>query len=192
SIDELYTTLLGTALEGDADAGGMVSYGYLSGEHIPEVSEGRPLLVRLPEARVTLANFMRSHLYGALCALRMGIDILLADGVLIEEVQGHGGFFKTEEVGLRMMAAALDRPVRTLEGAGEGGAWGMAVLARYLDEASEGTELADFLDALFEDKMGVPAKPIPRDVAGFAKYFERYKAALPLEQQAAALFARER
>ncbi|MFP4550891.1 MAG: FGGY-family carbohydrate kinase [Spirochaetales bacterium] len=192
SIDELYTTLLGTALEGDADAGGMVSYGYLSGEHITEVSEGRPLLVRLPEARVTLANLMRSHLYGALCALRMGIDILLADGVLIEEVQGHGGFFKTEEVGLRMMAAALDRPVRTLEGAGEGGAWGMAVLARYLDEASEGTELADFLDALFEDKMGVPAKPIPRDVAGFAKYFERYKAALPLEQQAAALFARER
>jgi sugar (pentulose or hexulose) kinase len=117
----------------------------------------------------------------------MGIDILVADGVTIDQVQGHGGFFKTEEVGLRMMAAALNIPVRLLEGAGEGGAWGMAVLARYLDAAAGGTKLPDFLDGLFEGKMGAPAAPRPDDVAGFNTYYERFKAALPLEQQAAAL-----
>jgi sugar (pentulose or hexulose) kinase len=190
--DELYATLLGSALEADADAGGIISYGYLSGEHITEVAEGRPLLARLPDANVTLANLMRAHLYGALCALRMGIDILVADGVTIEQIQGHGGFFKTENVGLRMMAAALNLPVRTLEGAGEGGAWGMAVLARYLEPAAEGTSLPDYLDSLFEGKMGVPVAPVPKEVVGFNRYFEHYKAALPLERQAAKLFRRER
>ena len=130
---KLFEMLYQKALEGDADCGGLLAYNYFSGEPITDFEEGRPLFVRTPESRFTLANFMRVHLFSALGALRIGLDILFEqEQVKIDQVLGHGGFFKTKEVGQRIMAAAMNVPVTVMETAGEGGAWGIALLASYM------------------------------------------------------------
>lgn len=182
---ELFGRLMPLALEGDADAGGLLAYGYVSGEHLTGFSEGRPLFVRRPDAAFTLANFVRAHLFAALCALRTGLDILTnEEGVRVEELCGHGGFFKTPEVGQRIMAAATGTAVSVPEGAGEGGAWGMALLAAYALREGRETGLADYLDGLIGDGIGAAVAPRKEDVEGFERFFERYKAGLPIEAAA--------
>ena len=143
---KLFEMLYQKALAGDADGGGLLAYNYLSGEHITHLEEGRPLFVRTPESRFTLANFMRVHLFSALGALKIGLDILFEqEQVKIDQVLGHGGFFKTEEVGQKMMAAAMNVPVSVMETAGEGGAWGIALLASYMLNKAENEPLEAYL-----------------------------------------------
>ena len=183
--DELYGTLMPLALQGDPEAGGMLAYGYVSGEHVTGFSEGRPLFVRRPDVPLTLANFIRTHLFASLGALRTGLDILTEEeGVRVEEIRGHGGFFKTPEVGQRIMAAATRTPVSVLETAGEGGAWGMALLAAYTARDERGRSLADFLDQVFADSVSSAIEPDPGDVRGFQTFFDRYTAGLPIEAAA--------
>lgn len=182
---DLYGKLMPLALEAEADAGGLLSYGYVSGEHITGFSEGRPLFVRQPDARFTLANFMRTHLFAALGALRTGLDVLTEkEGVRVEELCGHGGFFKTPVVGQRIMAAATNTPVSVPEGAGEGGAWGMALLAAYAVHDGPDESLADYLDRLLCDNFGDAMPPHPDDVAGFDRFFARYQLGLAVEAAA--------
>lgn len=190
SLGDGFGKLLPLALEGDPDAGSMLSFGYVSGEHVTGFSEGRPLFVRTPGAAFTLANFIRSHLFGALCTMRAGLNILTGEEkVAIEEIRGHGGFFKTPEVGQRIMAAAVGAPVSVMETAGEGGSWGMALLAAFTAARSaqggaEQTTLPDYLDSLFAGNSGSSVEPDPQDVRGFAAYFERFTAGLPIERAA--------
>lgn len=182
---DLYGALMPLALEGDRDAGGLLSYGYVSGEHITGFREGRPLFVRQPGARFTLANFMRVHLFAALGALRSGLDVLTEEeGVRVEELCGHGGFFKTPDVGQRIMAAATNTPVSVPDRAGEGGSWGMALLAAYAVRDNADERLADYLDRILQDNFGEAVTPHPDDVAGFDRFFERYKAGLAIEAAA--------
>jgi sugar (pentulose or hexulose) kinase len=183
--DELYGTLMPLALKGDPEAGGMLAFGYVSGEHVTGFSEGRPLFVRRPDVPLTLANFMRAHLFASLGALRTGLDILTEEeGVRVDEIRGHGGFFKTPEVGQRIMAAATRTPVSVLETAGEGGAWGMALLAAYTARSDRGRSLADFLDQVFAASVSSAIEPDPADVRGFQTFFDRYTAGLPIEAAA--------
>jgi len=181
----LYDKLLELALTGDSDCGGLLSYGYLSGEHMTGFSEGRPLFARSQDSNFTLANFIRTHLFSALCALRTGLNILMVEeGVEVDEIRGHGGFFKTANVGQRIMAAATNAPVSTLETAGEGGAWGIALLASYMVQKKGGETLPEFLKPIFAGSMGEAVKPDPKDVAGFNEFFERYHKGLAIEQAA--------
>lgn len=182
---KLFDSLLAEGLKGDADCGGLLSYGYLSGEHITGFSEGRPLFARSQDAKFTLANFMRTHLYTALCAMRTGMNILMVEeGVEVDEIRGHGGFFKAAEVGQRIMSAATGAPVSILETAGEGGAWGIALLASYMVQKKDGETLPEFLKPIFAGTIGEAVKPLPEDVAGFNEYFERYHKGLAIEQAA--------
>jgi sugar (pentulose or hexulose) kinase len=182
---DLYGRLMPLALEGDADAGGLLAYGYVSGEHLTGFSEGRPLFVRRPDAAFTLANFLRAHLFAALGALRTGLDVLTEkEGVRVEELCGHGGFFKTAEVGQRIMAAATNTPVSVPEGAGEGGAWGMALLAAYSLRNDRTAGLADYLETLIGESIGPAMAPRPDDVEGFERFFADYKAGLAIEAAA--------
>jgi sugar (pentulose or hexulose) kinase len=182
---DLYDKLMPLALRGDADAGGLLAYGYVSGEHLTGFGEGRPLFVRQPDGAFTLANFVRAHLFSALGALRTGLDVLTEEeGVRVEELCGHGGFFKTPEVGQRIMAAATNTPVSVPQTAGEGGAWGMALLAAYSVRDRQDLSLPDYLDALIGDSIGEPVAPRAEDVEGFNRYFQRYTAGLPIEAAA--------
>ena len=182
---DLYGKLMPLALGADADAGGLLSYGYVSGEHLTGFSEGRPLFARGSDARFTLANFIRVHLFAALGALRTGLDVLTEqEGVRVEELCGHGGFFKTAEVGQRIMAAATNTPVSIPEGAGEGGAWGMALLAAYAARDDSDLSLADFLDRLLGENIGNAVAPDPDDVAGFEAFYARYREGLAIEAAA--------
>ena len=173
------------ALSGDADGGGLLAYNYVSGEHITDVSQGRPLFVRTPNARFTLANFIRTHLFAALGSLRVGMDILLTDeGVQLDRLFGHGGFFKTEGVGERLLAAALDTPVSVGDVAGEGGAWGMALLASYVGGHGD-RSLGDWLaEEVFASARYRTAEPDAADVAGFNAFMERFRAGLAIERTA--------
>lgn len=182
---ELYDRLMPLALAGDADCDGLLAYGYVSGEHLTGFSEGRPLLARKPDSAFTLANLIRVHLFSALGALRTGLDVLTeTEGVRVEELCGHGGFFKTPEVGQLLMAAATNTPVSVPQSAGEGGAWGMALLAAYSLREDRDAGLADYLDALIGDSIGEALPPRPGDVQGFNRFFERYTAGLPIESAA--------
>lgn len=185
-MNELYGTLYRKALEGDADCGGLMAYNYFSGETITGFEEGRPLFVRTPDARFNLANFMRVHLYTALGAIKVGMDILTKEeGVQIDSMLGHGGLYKTPGVGQRITAAALNTPVSVMETAGEGGAWGMALLASYMKNKADGEALADYLnDKVFAGNKGVRMEPDVGDVAGFDAFIEKYKKALPIERAA--------
>ncbi len=186
SQSKLFEMLYKKALTGDADGGGLLSYNYFSGEPITHLEEGRPLFVRTPESRFTLSNFMRTHLFSALGTLKIGLDILFEqEQVKIDKVLGHGGFFKTEEVGQKMMAAAMNVPVSVMETAGEGGAWGIALLASYLihKEAKEPLE-AYLSKKVFAADNSVTIAPDERDVQGFATFMERYKEGLPIERSA--------
>jgi sugar (pentulose or hexulose) kinase len=182
---DLIARLMPQALRGDADAGGLLSYGYISGEHVTGFSEGRPLFVRKPESPLTLGNFVRAHLFSSLCALRMALNILTEDeGTRIDEMRGHGGFFKSAEAAQRIMAAAINTPISVLETAGEGGPWGMALLAAYARRSKREQTLASFLEAIFAATPGRLEIPDPNDVRGFAEYFRRYTEGLSIEAAA--------
>jgi sugar (pentulose or hexulose) kinase len=186
SESALYEMLYQKALTGDADGGGLLSYNYFSGEHITHLEEGRPLFVRTPESRFTLSNFMRMHLFSALGALKIGLDILFEqEHVKIDQILGHGGFFKTKEVGQKIMAAAMNVPVSVMETAGEGGAWGIALLAAYMLRKAENEPLEAYLsDKVFAGENGTTIIPDPADVDGFTAFMERYKKGLVIERAA--------
>lgn len=182
----LFEMLYQKALEGDADGGGLLAYNYFSGEHITHFEEGRPLFVRTPESHFTLANFMRVHLFSALGALKIGLNILFEqEQVKIDKILGHGGFFKTRGVGQKIMAAALNVPVSVMETAGEGGAWGIALLAAYMLQ-KEGNEPLDVYlsNRVFASENGMTIAPEPRDIAGFAAFMDRYQKGLVIERAA--------
>ena len=181
---ELFTKLFRKALEGDADCGGLMSFNYFSGEGVTDLDEGRPLFGRMPNAKFTLANFMRTHLLSALATLKIGLDILTqTEQVPIDKLYGHGGFFKTPGVGQRMLSAAVGAPVSVMETAGEGGPYGMALLCAYMLWKEEGESLADYLDnKVFAGTEASTLMAEPSDIAGFSVFLSRYRKALPLEK----------
>ena len=184
-MNEVYGKLYNHALEGDADCGGLISYNYVSGEPVTGLAEGRPLFVRSANDKFNLANFMRANLYASVGVLKIGNDILLKEEqVKVDRITGHGGLFKTKGVGQRVLAAAINSPISVMETAGEGGAWGIALLAAYLIY-NNGANLADFLEAkVFAGDKGIEIAPTPEDVEGFNAYIENYKAGLAIEQAA--------
>jgi sugar (pentulose or hexulose) kinase len=186
SQSRLFEMLYQAALTGDADGGGLLAFNYLSGEHITHLEEGRPLFVRTPESRFTLSNFMRVHLFSSLGALKIGLDILFEqERVKIDQILGHGGFFKTKEVGQKMMAAAMNVPVSVMETAGEGGAWGIALLAAYMLHKEEDKPLETYLtNKVFAGEHGTTIAPNQVDVDGFMAFMERYKKGLVIERTA--------
>lgn len=185
-MNDLYGNLYRKALEGDDDCGGLLAYNYFSGEHVTGFNEGRPLFVRTPDAKFNLANFMRTHLFTSLGALKTGLDILLKEeGVRVDEILGHGGLFKTKGVGQSILAAAIDAPVSVMETAGEGGAWGIALLASYMINKGADESLADFLDnEVFAGQKGEKLEPVEKDVKGFNEFMKRYSAGLAIERAA--------
>ena len=187
--NRLFEYLYKKALEGETDCGGLLAYNYISGEHITGIESGLPIFVRTPESNFNLANFMRVHLYTALGALKIGMDILLKEeGIRVDEMIGQGGFFKTEGVGQRMMAAALDAPVSIMETAGEGGPWGSALLASYMLKKEEGESLDHYLsEKVFLENHAKTIWPTSEEVAGFNCFIARYAQGLPIEQAAGAL-----
>jgi sugar (pentulose or hexulose) kinase len=186
SESRLYEMLYKQGLAGDADGGGLLAYNYVSGEHITHMEEGRPLFVRTPESRFTLANFMRVHLFSSLGALKIGMDILFEqEHVKLDQLLGHGGFFKTKEVGQKLMAAAMNVPVSVMETAGEGGAWGIALLASYMFNKAENESLEAYLsDRVFAGENGTTIAPDQKDVDGFMTFMARYKKGLVIERAA--------
>ena len=186
SKNDLYTKLFQVALKGDPDCGGLLSYNYFSGEGVTDLDEGRPLFARTPDCNFTLANFMRTHLLSALATLKIGMDILQgAENVRIDKLYGHGGFFKTPEVGQKMLSAAVNAPVSVMETAGEGGPYGLALLVSYMINKEEGESLPDYLDnKVFAGAKSVSVMADESDVAGFAAFLDKYKNALPVERKA--------
>ena len=185
-LNDLFPKLYEIALSGETDCGGMVAFNYTAGEVQTGVESGRPLFVRLPESRFTLANFMRAQVYGAIATLKLGIDFLQEkEHVETDRMLGHGGFFKTPGVGAQVLADALHIPICTMETAGEGGPWGMALLASYMCRRRPGESLETYLaDRVFRDARTMTAKPDAAGAAGFAKYMENYRAALACERAA--------
>ena len=163
-----------------------MSYCYFSGEPVTGFEEGRPLFVRDIDCKFTLANFMRTHLYSSLAALKIGLDILFKEEkVQADEIFGHGGLFKTKGVGQGILAAAMDAPVSVMETAGEGGAWGIAVLAAYMKNKAEGETLSHYLnETVFAGNKGSKMEPAPEDAAGFDAFIKQYKAGFPIEKAA--------
>lgn len=185
--DTVFDVLFRAALEGEADAGGLLAYNHLAGEPIAGLAEGRPLVVRTPDSRLTLPNFVRAQLYGVFGTLALGMRVLDGEGVRLDTMFAHGGMFRTAGVAQRFLAAALDAPVSVADTASEGGAWGMAVLAALAKQSqhSENTTLDAFLrDRVFDDAVFETVAPDATDVAGFAAYLERYRAGLAVERAA--------
>ncbi|KKB72216.1 MULTISPECIES: xylulokinase [Bacillus] len=184
--NKLFEVMLNKALEADSDGGGLLSYGYFSGENITGLEKGRPLFVRSPESHFNLANFMRTHLFTAFGALKVGMDILIKEeNVAIDSIVAHGGLFKTPLVGQKIVAAAMNAPVSVMATAGEGGAWGMAILASYMMNKDQEESLEDFLDKkVFKEDEGQEIYPDQLDVEGFEAFIERYKKGLMIEQAA--------
>ena len=185
-MNEVFGKLYNHALEGDADCGGLIAYNYISGEPVTGLAEGRPMFVRSANDHFNLANFMRANLYASVAVLKIGNDVLFKDEkVQVDRITGHGGLFKTKGVGQRILAAAINSPISVMETAGEGGAWGIALLAGYLVNNAEKLNLADYLDKkVFAGNTGVEIAPTAEDVAGFDKYIETYKAGLAIEKVA--------
>ena len=185
-MNEVFGKLYNHALEGDADCGGLIAYNYISGEPVTGLAEGRPMFVRSANDHFNLANFMRANLYASVAVLKIGNDVLFKDEkVQVDRITGHGGLFKTKGVGQRILAAAINSPISVMETAGEGGAWGIALLAGYLVNNAEKLSLADYLDKkVFAGNTGVEIAPTAEDVAGFDKYIETYKAGLAIEKAA--------
>ena len=183
---KVFETLFTAALGGASDCGGMLAYNYLSGEPITDLEEGRPLFLRSPDSRLELGTFMRTHLFSSLATLRIGMDVLQkTEGVRLDRMFAHGGLFKTEGVAQRFLAAAIDTPVSVGDVAGEGGAWGIAVLAAFATGRSPEQSLADYLDTtVFTGASLQTVEPDPIDVAGFDAFMQRYVAALPVERAA--------
>lgn len=182
---KLYDTLYFKALEGAVDGGGMLSYNYYSGEPITGLEEGRPLFVRMPDSPMSLATFMRVLLYSTVATLKIGMEILDKEGVKLAQLLGHGGLFKTKGVGQRIMAAALDVPVTVMESAGEGGAWGIAILAAYMGRKGQGEALDDFLaKKVFASSKEDRVDPNAEDRNGFLKFMEQYSRGLEIQKAA--------
>ncbi|MCL2494633.1 MAG: FGGY-family carbohydrate kinase [Oscillospiraceae bacterium] len=179
SLSDLYDSLYAAALEGEPDCGGVLSYNFVAAEPAAGVAKGCPLLCRGPGARLTPENLMRSLLFSAVAGLRLGMDVLAREGIGLERVTGHGGFFKSGTAGQRLLAAALDTPVTVMACAGEGGSWGMALLAAYMEQKKAGEPLEGYLaDRVFAGAADSCVAPCDEDRQGFARYFERYKAGL--------------
>ena len=183
---ELFTKLYTNALNGDKDCGGLLAYGYYSGENVTFINEGRPLFARMPDSRFNLANFMRVNLYTSLGAVKLGLDILLKDeGVKLDRITGHGGLFKTPLVMQKFLAAAVNSPVTVMSTASEGGAWGIALLAAYLADGKKDGKLEDYLEKrIFRNLVGEAVSPDPEDVKGFEIFTRRYLAGLEIEKAA--------
>lgn len=185
----IFTTMFTSSMQGSRSAGGITLYNFITGEPVAGSSVGCPLLLRDPDSKLTFANFMRAQLYSALASLKIGTDILSKENVRIDRIFGHGGFFKTPLVGQRILAAAMHAPVSVMETAGEGGPWGMALLAAYMICKSESQTLSDFLSrSVFSNTHCTTVDPLPEDEAGFDAFLSRYKAFLPLEHKAAAQY----
>jgi sugar (pentulose or hexulose) kinase len=185
----VYDALYAKALEGESGCGGLLSYNYYSGEPITGLEQGRPLFVRTPDSRFTLPNFMRTILFSTMATLKLGMDILTEqERVHLDRLLGHGGLFKTRSVGQRLMAAALGVPVAVMEGAGEGGAWGIALLAAYTQRRllqKDGDSLELFLSKeVFSGSAGTQVNPDEKDSAGFKSFMEHYSAGLAIERAA--------
>lgn len=189
-MNTLFTMLYSKAMEGDPDCGGLLSYNYFSGEPVTGFDKGAITFVRSQESKFTLANVMRMHLYSALAALKSGMDLMIKEeGVKVDEMLGHGGYFKTKGVGQQIAADAINAPVSVMETAGEGGAWGIAVLAAYLVLKENGETLPDYLNnKIFAGQKGSKLEPIPENVKGFEKFMEQYMKGLAMEKEATALF----
>ena len=185
-MNKLFGTLYNKAMEGDADGGNLIAYNYISGENITGMEEGRPMFVRTPNSKFNLANFMRVNLYSALATLKIGNDILLKEeGVKVDKLLGHGGLFKTKGVGQQILADAMDSPITVMETAGEGGAWGIAVLASYMIQKESGETLGAYLNnKVFAGQEGSSLNPNPEGVKGFDEFIKIYKAGLPIERAA--------
>lgn len=185
-MNKLFGTLYNKAMEGDVNGGNLLAYNYISGENITGMEEGRPLFVRTPNSKFNLANFMRVNLYTALGALKIGMDLLLKEeGVQVDKLLGHGGLFKTKGVGQQILADAMNTPISVMETAGEGGAWGIAVLASYMVQKAEGESLGDYLNnKVFAGQEGSKLAPDPEGVKGFDEFIEIYKAGLPIQRAA--------
>ena len=188
-MNALYTKLFQAALEGETDCDGIISFNYFAGEPLTATETGRPMLVRLPDSKMTIPNFMRAQLNGAIATLVIGMQMLRdEEDVESDMLLGHGGFFKTAGVGQQILANALNVPISAMETAGEGGPWGMALLAAYMVRKSGDQTLEDYLDAhVFADAKRVTLQPDPKGVAGFQSYLTRYKAALAAQKAAAAM-----
>ena len=185
-MNEVFGKLYNNALTGDADCGGLIAYNYISGEPVTGLAEGRPMFVRSANDKFNIANFMRANLYASVGVLKIGNDILFnEEHVKVDRITGHGGLFKTKGVGQRVLAAAINSPISVMETAGEGGAWGIALLASYLVNNNNGSTLADWLESnVFAGNTGVEIAPTAEDVAGFNKWIENYKRGLAIEQAA--------
>lgn len=183
---KLFTLLFRKAMEGEADCGGLLSYNYFSGEGVTDLDQGRPVFARTPDASFTLANFMRTHILSALATLKIGLDILTGEEqVQVDKLYGHGGFFKTPVVGQTMLSAAIGAPVSCMETAGEGGPYGMALLAAYMVRKHEGESLADYLDnRVFAGASSTTIMAEQKDIDGFNAFLSRYKSAFPMEKAA--------
>ncbi|MBR5944605.1 MAG: ATPase, partial [Lachnospiraceae bacterium] len=184
-MNELFTKLYSVSLDGDKDCGGVLLYNYLSGEPVTGFEKGALVLARTAEDNFSLANLMRSNLYSAMATLKVGLDLMLKEeGVKVDEMWGHGGYFKTKGVGTKIAAAAINAPVSVMETASEGGAWGIALLAAYMDKKN-GKSLSEFLsDVIFKNAKCEKCMPDAGDVAGFDAYIEKYKAGLAIEKAA--------
>ena len=181
----VYTAMFRAALDGEKDGGGILLYNYLSGEPVAGLSDGRPLLARTPGAKLNFANFMRVQLCSALATLKIGLDILSGERVAVDRLMGHGGFFKTPGVGQRVMAAAAGAPVCVMETAGEGGPWGMALLAAYAVGRAPGQTLEDYLaNSVFAGQSGSTLEPDPADVDGFNAFMRQYVEGLAIQRSA--------
>ncbi len=185
-MNQIYGKLYNNALKGNADCGGLIAYNYISGEPVTGLAEGRPMFIRSANDKFNLANFMRANLYASVAVLKIGNDILFNDEkIKVDRITGHGGLFKTKGVGQSILAAAINSPISVMETAGEGGAWGIALLASYLVNNEKNQTLADYLDdVVFAGNTGEEIAPTAEDVAGFNAYIENYKACLPVEHAA--------
>ncbi len=185
-MNELFTKLYSKALDGDADCGGLLSYNYISGEPVTGFDKGAPLFVRTAESKFTLGNVMRMHLYSALAALKSGLDILtIEEGVKVDKMYGHGGYFKTKGVGQEILADAIHAPVSVMETAGEGGPWGMAILASFADGRDDGEDLEAFLNRkIFAGAKGSTVEPSAEGEKGFDDFMKVYMEGLKIERAA--------
>ena len=186
---DVFTKLFRKSLEGDPDCGGLVSFNYLAGEPVTGLSEGRPMFVRLPDAGMNLANFMKAQIYASMETLKYGMEIMNREKVAIDCVYGHGGLFKTEGVGQNYLAAAIHAPVTVMETAGEGGAWGIALLADYLIYRNTDESLEDYLqNRVFTGMKQLTVSPDPKDEEGFDRYMDRFISCIPAQKAAAEHF----
>lgn len=185
-MKDLFPILFNEAMKADSDVGKLVSCNYYSGEPITGFEKGRPLLIRAPDSRLTLSNFMRSHIYSSLATLEIGMEILTKkEKVQIDYILGHGGFFKTEKVGQQLMADALKIPTTVMKTAGEGGPWGMALLAKYSTHKEENESLGNYLkNKVFLNQKSKTTIPSEAGVSSFEKYMERYRLMLEVEHSA--------